>query len=661
MTERVFRRKHNGLEEEPLLQNGGPPGGGSVRPPLIRVTPATRDTVSASSLTAADRPSFTTTVPSSAGPHRRDDPIPCGNVKYDLTSSSSMLEPDSPSSIAGLTAKDIYRLSSDGLINIDDPSWAASLQSAVFANEAEICEALLCCGVPMTAALLASVPVTYEEVKGLCTKFFPDMFTAVRMGNVKQVRCLVNLWHKVSLVREGKPLFQLAVEHANPYIISLIGGIQMTMEVAHLVLAGNTEKLKTIRNNGPFIRRTLKHFGHNCAPILYFAMIQNDCGLVTELCEHFGLKSDDEMLDQDGLEIPLLFAAMQDALDTKIIAVLLQHTNRRLPTVWYHQKNILQYAIDLQVSEEIFAVVLEHGGGQLLGERDLLNRSVMDLILVTERETNEPLNGHRIAVERQIKIWIRDSSVDAIWLAVMGFDFQSSAVQALDEIAVIQDRIASMDDCIGNDDVQWFEELLHEFESTTEKWPSLAWFGHPVGSGQTLLHRAVIQNRLDIVEVILTQADMSRVPLDNFGASALHYACASCEYEAIERVLLCAGFGDHTVDKFDHDTASYRMKRDSVDMLRYLAALADGDCAGAADLDPWLAVQPILTTCSSDTDLADLPYQKRILTVPDANERRHSSGSSHSSSNNNRKNSSTHSHGKGGTLGALPDSWCSLC
>ena len=217
----------------------------------------------------------------------------------------------------------------------------------------------------------------------------------------------------------------------------------------------------------PFIRRTLKHFGHNCAPILYFAMLQNDPALVIELCEHFGLKSDDEMLDQDGEEIPLLFAALQDALDVKIIAVFLQHTNLPLPHIWYHGKNVLQYAIELRVSPDTLAVILQHGGGQLVAARDPLSRSVTELIAELDADaaaTNEPLNGYAAVVSRQIEIWIRDSSLEAIWLAVMGFD---DFPCGFDERAVIQDRIASMDECIVNDDEQWFEELL-QFDVSIE-------------------------------------------------------------------------------------------------------------------------------------------------------------------------------------------------
>jgi hypothetical protein len=422
-------RKILNPEKESLLRSP------AFHPPVIRVTPA-KD---------APATEFSHFMPDHAAPAR--GPVSRSSMEHDVMQHDS----------CSLTAKEIYRLSSDGQINIDDPDWTEKLCSAIFANDVDLCEAVLCCGVPVTAKLLDSIPVSYEEVKTLCAKFYPDMWSAVQTGNVKQVRCLVNLWHTVSLVRNGKPLFQLAIEHSNPYIISLIGGIQSTMEVAHLVLAGHTEKLKTIRSSGPFIRRTLKHFGRNCAPILYFAMMQNDPALVSELCEHFGLKSDDEMLDQDGAEIPLLFAALQAALDVKIIAAFLQHTNRELQNIWYQRRNVLQYAIDLQVSVEIFATLLEFGGARLVADRDVTNRSLVDLI--TERETNEALNGYRLALDKQIKIWIKDSSTEAIWLAVLGFEMPF-AVEAFEELAVIQDRISSMDECIDNDDVQCFEQLL---------------------------------------------------------------------------------------------------------------------------------------------------------------------------------------------------------
>jgi hypothetical protein len=173
----------------------------------------------------------------------------------------------------------------------------------------------------------------------------------------------------------------------------------------------------------------------------------------------------------------------------------------------------------------------------------------------------------------------------------------------------------------------------------------LAWYGRPVGNGLPLLNRAVIWNRREIVDLILTQADMSSVPLDNFGASALHYSCAATDYEDVERLLLCAGFGEHYMDKSDHDSASYRMKRDSAAMLHFLQALTDKDGTMAAELDPWsLAVDAV--NLGNDDDAADLPFRKRILTPPDFEEKSPS------------RKSSTHSHGK--AMGALPDSWCSI-
>ena len=93
--------------------------------------------------------------------------------------------------------RDIYKLSLQGLIDIDEAKWTEELRSAIWHNDVELCEALLCIGIPMTPLFFESIPLEHDDVRQLCAKFCPDIWTAIKTGNVKQVRCLVNLWHKV--------------------------------------------------------------------------------------------------------------------------------------------------------------------------------------------------------------------------------------------------------------------------------------------------------------------------------------------------------------------------------------------------------------------------------------------------------------------------------
>ncbi|GAV09240.1 hypothetical protein RvY_18813 [Ramazzottius varieornatus] len=552
-----------------------------------------------------------------------------------------------------ISPRHVYNLSLQGLINIDDGKWTEELRSAIVHDDLELCEALLCCGIPMTPLFFQSIPLEQDDVRQLCAKFCPDIWTSIKTGNVKQVRCLVNLWHKVDLVRNGKSLFQLAIEHSNPYIISLIGGIQTTMEVAHVVLAGDVKRLHTLRPNGQFIKRTLKHFGHNCAPILYFAIIHNNIEMVQELCQHFGMKSDDLMLDQDGQEIPLLFVALQSAVDHQIITVLLQSTHYELTRVWYQKRNILQYSLDIQVSADCFALLLECGGGQLVAERDATNRTLTEVM--AELPIFEAQSNYKAILEKQIQKWIREKNKQAVWLAILGF--QSFFISVERNLCIIQEHVADLAQCITDDDAQRFEmtaQLLHSTLPDDFPISTAVWYARPPGKPQSLLHRAVICGRQEIVSLILSYSPPSSistllVPLDNLGVSPLHYACASSEYSQIEALLLTAGFSEHQMDKLEHDCASYRMKRDTADMAAFLTALAEGDFTKAVLLDPW-DVDRVNADKDAEDLMEDLPYRKRVLTSADPDAK--STG---------RRKSSTHSHTSGRTsLGAKPDSWCSI-
>lgn len=551
-----------------------------------------------------------------------------------------------------LKAVEVYRNSNEGKIDIGDVEWTTKLRSAIFANDFDVCEALLCCGIPVTSSVLNEIPPESTAIRSLCGKFYPDIWTAVRTGNVKQIRCLVNLWHSVNLVQEGRPLFQVAIEHCNPYIISLIGGIQATMEVAHLVLAGDVDRLRAVRSGGQCIKRTLKHFGHNCAPILYFAIIQHNSDLVEELCVNFGMKADEEMLDEIGEEIPLLFVAVKSAVKEEILRILIKSINRPVNNIWYQAKNILQYAVDIKVSVECFRELLQHGGARLVAERDIFNRSILHLMVDEEQEkerSSEFFKSWRRTLERQIRAWIEESGTEAGWLAVSGLVFPTNEnCDWGDELARVQKHISDMNECIEINDIDRFCELLKQETSRFEDWPNAIWFGHPPDNGQTLLHRAVIRNRKEIIELILLHMKMNDIPLDNFGASALHYACAESESTDVERTLLCLGFGEHYVDKAGRDCASYRMKRDTPEMRRYLDALAQGDCKKAALADPWRIPAEIE---SADETKEQSPSGKRLLNPASPGDK---SCPHHKSVEHLRRESDSRS------LGVAPDTWCSI-
>ncbi|XP_055331705.1 uncharacterized protein LOC129583772 [Paramacrobiotus metropolitanus] len=490
------------------------------------------------------------------------------------------------------TAREIYALSNAGEISITDSRWECALVAAIAKNDIQLIEAILCCGIPMTHPILNIISPEQKEVAALCKKFYPDIWMAVRTGNVKQVRCLVNLWHKVSLTRNGRTLFHFAVDNANPYIISLIGGIEATMDIAHFVLAGDLERLRAVRSNGRYIKRTLKHFGHSCAPILYFAIVQNDFQLVEELCLYFCSKGDDEMLDQYGEDIPLLFVALQNAVDTSIVNILASHMNRHLSNVWYQSKNILQFSIDLHVPVECFTQILLLGGGKLLAERDVFNRSVIDYVK-SQEICPKLAELYRTAVDNVAEVWMRNKTVDIGWLAGKGFDFsaitsdQSKYGEVLVSVHLIQQTISSMSFCIDTGNFQQFCYLESLPIPTEEVWPDVVWYGCPIGTGQTLLHRAVVKNRADFVDLFLNHANVADIPLDNFGASALSYACADSECGEIERKLLCSGFGEYSMDKTGHDCASYRMKRDTPEMKVFLSELSTGYYGASLLSLPW--------------------------------------------------------------------------
>ena len=91
------------------------------------------------------------------------------------------------------------------------------------------------------------------------------------------------------------------------------------------------------------------------------------------------------------------------------------------------------------------------------------------------------------------------------------------------------------------------------------------------------------------------------------------------------------------------------MKRDTAAMSDFLTVLAEGDFKRAVSLDPW-DVDRVNANKDAEDEMDDLPYRKRVLTPADPD-----------TGSNGRRKSSTHSQTSArSSLGAKPDSWCSI-
>ncbi|KAK3748678.1 hypothetical protein RRG08_000910 [Elysia crispata] len=153
-------------------------------------------------------------------------------------------------------ARMIYLLRNLGAhINLQDEKGNTPLMSYLRQTSAddEVIEAFLRCNADLYVQNKeGESPLEYvmatnsisRSVRAIFTRYVPGIWEAVSKDDAMTVRKLINEWCRVDVQMGGKTLLHLALETGTESIIRVISGIRPSMEFAHSVLAGDTQKVE---------------------------------------------------------------------------------------------------------------------------------------------------------------------------------------------------------------------------------------------------------------------------------------------------------------------------------------------------------------------------------------------------------------------------------
>ncbi|GFT10210.1 ankyrin repeat protein [Nephila pilipes] len=470
-----------------------------------------------------------------------------------------------------------------------------------------ICNILLQCGADMWAKTELDISI-YEyasrqlsiELKEIFQKYSPGLWKAVECENIYQVRRLINLWCRTDLSKKGIVLKDIALSTGNEEIISLILGIFDTMKLIYHIFAKNIKAISALlETNRQKIRLDLRKMSDRGAPIIYYLIQSEDIATIELFIKH-GCQLYTIMQDDFGYDMPVLYSALKAVTPVNVIEALLPpnkpHQEEMLFKILYRGQTVLEVALAQNVNPDVFNVLIDRGGPQLLCERNQVNETVRDLAIFSGKI-------HYVdVIDTNISSWILHP-----WkypgrrqkLALYGWNLEAIEDELkknvyLDDYFVhykpLQIRMKHLCDTIEKGDIKAFLELKTFLCESDES--AFLWHGRVVGDGMPHLHRAVLYNHLKMVEIILAEKP-PKESIDNLfdqnRRTALHYAYASISMKEIKRLLMSYGCSEHVLDKMNKEPLDFRDKQDTDDMIELLHRLKSKDSC-AWEIDPWKEV-----------------------------------------------------------------------
>ncbi|GFS43253.1 ankyrin repeat protein [Trichonephila inaurata madagascariensis] len=416
-----------------------------------------------------------------------------------------------------------------------------------------------------------------NELKEVFQKFSPGLWKAVEREDIYQVRRLINLWCRTDLVKNGTLLKDVALGTGNEEIISLILGIFDTMKLIYHIFAKNIKAISSLlETNRQRIRLDLRKMSDRGAPIIYY-LIQSEDIAVIELFIKHGCQLYTIMQDDFGYDMPVLYSALKAGTPVSVIEALLPHNKphqeEMLYKILYRGQTVLEVALAQNVNIDVFNVLIDRGGPQLLCER---NQNISSWILhpwkYPGRRQKLALYGWNLeAIEDELKknVYLDDYFV---------------------HYKPLQIQMKHLCEAIEKGDIRTFLELKTFLYESDES--AFLWHGRVVGDGIPHLHRAVLYNRLKMVEIILAEKP-PKESIDNLfdqnRRTALHYAYASASMKEIKSLLMSYGCSEHVLDKMNREPLDFRDKQDTDDMMELLHRLKSKD-PSAREIDPWKEV-----------------------------------------------------------------------
>ena len=431
----------------------------------------------------------------------------------------------------------------------------------------------------------------------IISKYFPGVWSAVKTGNIEELRRLINYWCFIDIYDESGnvSLIKMAHETGNDQVIRLVSGGHYTLLLIHMMFSGNVYCMKELLSkHADQIQLDFKHMTDFGAPILYYVIHSGDtdmaCLLMRYGCKiytHMMVQADKDKDDNikpsydDLEEVPVFYAALtKKDLHPKMMKALLcpfddeedndlgnqvngsyfDLTQDLLYRMTFKGKNCLQVALDSRLNIDSFKILVEVAGGRVISDRNescLTVRDVADSLGLFEYV--EVIDSHVVKCFLEPEKYPHERQI----LALYGYDksnldfpegsSEESFLRLYDEYQSQIRRLSrSVDDGNLDEFIRLSEYHPHdsEDEGLFEKhlsWESRTGRDNPL----PLLHRAVVFNRRNIVQAILEKKPFGHsidTLLDHTRRTALHYAYALSEFRDIRDLLREYGCSDHTLD-----------------------------------------------------------------------------------------------------------------
>ncbi|KAG8177871.1 hypothetical protein JTE90_004267, partial [Oedothorax gibbosus] len=423
----------------------------------------------------------------------------------------------------------------------------------------------------------------------------PGLWKSVESEDIYRVRKLVNLWCRTDLHKNGVALRDVALGTGNEEIISLILGIFDSMKLVYHIYAKDIRAISNLLEiNRPRLRLDLRKMSDRGAPILYY-LITSEYIAAIELFIKHGCQLYSIMQDDLGYDMPVLFSALNAEVSAAVVEALLppgKHQQEELLyKILYRGHSVLEVALANNVNLDVFKVLIDRGGPLLLCDRNQANQTVRDLALLSKK------SSYVNVIDQVLCDWIKNPNAHPgrrEKLALYGWDFEVIKEDLkgnlyTDEFFThfqnLQCQMQEICQSIESGDLNTFLELKADFENEDE---NFLWHGR-MGDGMPLLHKAVIYNRLSMVEIILDHKPPTE-SIDNLfdqnRRTALHYASASASFKDIKKLLMSYGCSEHVLDKVNREPLDFRDKQDTADMMQLLDRLKTKDFK-EAEVDPW--------------------------------------------------------------------------
>ncbi|GIY24555.1 hypothetical protein CDAR_177171 [Caerostris darwini] len=439
-------------------------------------------------------------------------------------------------------------------------------------------------------------------MKEVFQKYCPGLWRAVECENIYQVRRLINLWCRTNLSKNGIMLKDIALNTGNEEIISLILGIFDSMKLVYHIFAKNTKAVSNLlETKRQRVRLDLRKMSDKGAPIMYY-LIQSEDVDVIELFIKYGCQLYTIMQDDFGCDMPVLFSALKPGKSVSVIEALLpphkQHQEEMLFKILYQGQTILEVALTQNVSLDFFNVLIDRGGPLLLCERNQVNQTVRDLASSLGKEQ------YIDVIDSNISSWIlypgkypgRREKVAMYGWNLDTIEDELKKNSYMDDVYFViykslQVQMELLANAIVEGDMETFSQLTTSLCESEESAPFL-WYGKVMGDGMPHLHRAVLYNRLKMVEIILEEKP-AKESIDNLfdqnRRTALHYAYASASMKEIKSLLMSYGCSEHVLDKVNREPLDFKDKQDTNEMMELLCRLKLKDFT-SNEIDPWRVV-----------------------------------------------------------------------